>query len=258
MIKSTKVSAIIALIIFCSVNSLAVDIENESENEGYKYTYNIEEEDAEAYDPYEKLNRKIFAFNAALDRFTLRPIAVFYKNVTNDYTRDRVRSFADNINTPLTFVNQVLQTKFNQALKTFWRFTINTTLGVGGLFDIASKFGLNYDRQTFGNTLAYYGVGPGPYLVLPFFGSTNARDVTDSTITNDALNPIKYKLHKDFKSALTATKIIHDRATILPFSDHIEKDSTDPYVAVRSAVHQNRESKVEYPKGFKYPETSNP
>ncbi|MGI4775874.1 MAG: MlaA family lipoprotein [Janthinobacterium lividum] len=254
--RPTKIFTIITLVVCSSLNSLALDIENEKE--GYKYTYNIEEEDAEAYDPYEKLNRKIFAFNAVLDHFTLRPIAVFYKNVTNDYTRDRVRSFTDNINMPLTFVNQILQMNFNKASRSFWRFAINTTLGVGGLFDVASKVGLNYDRQTFGGTLAYYGVGPGPYLVIPFFGSNNARDVTDSIITNDALNPIKYKLHKDFKLALTGTKLIHDRAAILPFSDHVEKDSADPYVAIRSAVHQNRESKVEYPSGFKYPETSNP
>lgn len=238
-----------------TANVLAEKIQSDTE---YKNTYSIDQDVFEVYDPYEKLNRKIFAFNSTLDHFILRPVAVFYKNITNDYVKARVGSFTDNVNMPLTVVNYGLQLKFDNTMKSLWRFIINTTLGVGGLFDVASKFDLNPTRQTLGSTFARYGVGPGPYLVVPFFGSTHARDVTDNIYSNSALNPLKYHLHRDFKTGFTVTKLVHDRAVALPFTDHITRSSTDPYIAVRSAIHQNRESKIEYPEGYEPPDPSNP
>jgi phospholipid-binding lipoprotein MlaA len=236
-------------------NASAEKIQSDSE---YKNTYSIDQDIHEVYDPYEKLNRKIFAFNSVLDHFMLRPVAIFYKNITNDYVKARVGSFTDNVNMPLTVVNYGLQLKFDHTMKSLWRFLINSTLGVGGLFDVASKLNLNPTRQTLGSTFARYGVGPGPYLVIPFFGSTNARDVTDNIYTNNALNPLKYQFHKDFKLGFTGVKLVHDRAIALPFTDHITKTSTDPYVAIRSAIHQNRESKIKYPKGYEPPQTPSP
>ena len=233
-------------------NSYAEEIQSENK---YKNTYSIDQDVLEVYDPYEKLNRKIFAFNSVLDHFILRPVAIFYKNVTNNYIKARVGSFTDNINMPLTVVNYSLQLKYENTMNSLWRFIINTTFGIGGLFDVASKFDLNPTRQTFGSTLARYGVGPGPYLVIPFFGSTNARDVTDNIYTNGALK--RYQFHRDFRWGVTGVKLVHDRAVALPFTDHIAKTSTDPYIAIRSAIHQNRESKVRYPEGYKSPRPPN-
>jgi len=213
----------------------------------YKYNENYKNDEKtydEVYDPYQKLNRKIFAFNSVLDHLILRPIAVGYKNITNDYTKARVGNFIDNINEPLTIVNYTIQLNANGTLKSLWRFIINTTLGVGGLFDIASKVNLNSNPQTFGNSLAHYGVGPGPYLVIPFFGGTNARDVTDSLFSNNALNPLKYSMHRDFKVIFASTKLVHDRTKILPFTDHVAKTSTDPYITIRTSIHQNREYRI--------------
>lgn len=227
----------------------------------YHYNYNLDDDDDQAssnycpnaYDPYEKINRKIFMFNSVLDYFLLRPVAIFYRDVTNDYIKARVGSFTENINVPLTTVNYTLQKDPENVLRSFWRFMINTTFGIGGLFDVASKMGLTVTPQTFGSTLAHYGVGPGPYLVIPFFGGTNGRDFTDSLFTNTYLNPLKYPLHSDFKLGLTATKLVHDRMVLLPFTDYVTQNSTDAYVSIRSSIHQNRESVVQYPENFKCP-----
>jgi len=207
----------------------------------------------EVYDPYEKLNRKIFAFNSTLDYIILRPLAVGYKNLTNDYVKARVNSLVGNIDTPLTAVNYGLQLNYDKTMKSVWRFLINTTLGIGGLFDVASKVGLPSDRQTFGNTLAHYGVAPGPYLVLPIIGSTNSRDMTDPIFTNYALNPLMYYTNTNFELGVLATSKINDRYNVLPFSDYVMKNSLDPYVAIRSALHQAREASVQYPENFKCP-----
>ncbi|MFY9589424.1 MlaA family lipoprotein [Rickettsia endosymbiont of Halotydeus destructor] len=219
-----------------------------------KYNYNNSTVGcSQIYDPYEKLNRKIFAFNSVLDYLFLRPLAVGYKKVTNDYTKARISSFVDNIDTPLTTVNFGLQLNYNKTMKSVWRFLINTTLGVGGLFDVANKVGLPADRQTFGSTLAHYGVGPGPYLVLPIIGSTNGRDMTDSLFTNYALNPTTYYTHRDFELIILGVNKINDRYVVLPFSDYVMKNSTDPYIAIRSALHQAREASIQYPTNFKCP-----
>ena len=207
----------------------------------------------EVYDPYEKFNRKIFAFNSVLDYIFLRPLAIGYKNLTNDYMKARVNSFVSNIDTPLTAVNYGLQLNYDKTMRSVWRFIINTTLGIGGLFDVAGKVGLPSDRQTFGSTLAHYGVAPGPYVVLPFIGSTNARDMTDSVITNYAFNPLMYYTHRDFEIGLFATNKINDKYNVLSFSDYVMKNSLDPYVAIRSALHQAREGSVQYPENFKCP-----
>lgn len=208
---------------------------------------------SQIYDPYEKLNRKIFNFNLAVDNISLRPLAIGYKKITNDYTKARVNSFVSNIDTPLTAVNYGLQLNYDKTMKSIWRFLINTTFGVGGLFDVANKIGLPPERQTFGSTLAHYGVGPGPYLVLPFIGSTNARDMLDSLFTNYGLNPIMYYTHTDFELIVFAINKVNDRYAVLSLSDYVMKNSTDPYITTRSALHQAREASIEYPKNFKCP-----
>ncbi len=211
----------------------------------------------EIYDPYEKFNRKIFAFNSVLDCIILRPLAVGYKNLTNDYVKARVNSFVGNIDMPLTAVNYGFQLNYDKTMRSVWRFIINTTLGIGGLFDVAGKVGLPSDRQTFGNTLAHYGVGPGPYLVLPFIGITNARDMTDQIFTNYAFNPLMYYTHRDFELSVLAVSKINDRYHVLPLSDCVMKNSTDPYITFRSVLHQAREASIKYPENFKCPKPKN-
>ncbi len=232
------------------VNFFAFTVTANNQN-SEDYSYNYGAVCNQIYDPYEKMNRKIFAFNSVLDRFLLRPVAIGYKNVTNDYSKARVSSFLENINMPVTIINYGLQVDYGQTMKSIWRFLINSTVGIGGIFDVASKIGLKVTVQTLGSTFARYGVAPGPYLVLPFIGSTNLRDMTDTALTNNYFNPIMYMVHRDFAWTVTGVEIIDIRMALLPFTDYVEHNSTDPYIAVRSAIHQNRESKVVYPKNFK-------
>jgi phospholipid-binding lipoprotein MlaA len=219
----------------------------------YKNMYKLDNKSCQVYDPFEKLNRKIYHFNSVVDYFLLRPIAKIYDRITNDYTKARVGSFVNNVTTPLTFVNYGLQADYNNGAKSFWRFLINTTFGIGGLFDVAGKMGLNVQSQTFGSTLARYGVAPGPYLVLPLLGSTMMRDATDPIFTNSYLNPLSYAANRNTRYIFYGGKLVHERAAVLPLTDYIMHNSLDPYIAVRSSVYQNREANVVYPDNFVCP-----
>lgn len=198
-------------------------------------------------DPFESVNRKIFAFNSVLDYFLLRPIAKGYNAVLNDYSRARVTNALNNIRTPLTTVNNTLQLEGHEALVSFWRFAINSTFGLFGTFDVAGQLGVKTPEQTFGSTLARYGVAPGPYLVLPLYGSTGARDMLDVAGADSAMNPFNYFIKKSRKNNISLVKLVSKRGDILPWTDHISKTSADPYVAIRSAYYQNREKDLRYP-----------
>lgn len=235
-------------------SSEALAKKNNDTNNKYDYnTYNQHSTNCGVYDPYEAVNRKIFAFNAIVDTFLLRPIAKGYGRFTNDYTKNRVESFIENVSEPLSTINYTLQGDSDGIFKSFWRFTINSTFGLAGMFDVASKFGLNPPQQTLGNTLAHYGVGPGPYIVLPLYGGISARDASDPLISNNLLNPANYAFHKDFKLAVAGTKILHTRSKIMPFSDYVSKNSPDPYIAIREAIFNSREAKIIYPNGYRCP-----
>jgi phospholipid-binding lipoprotein MlaA len=223
--------------------------------EVYKYNYSlddaVEDECSDLDDPFEKYNRKIFAFNSFLDHFFLKPIAKGYKALFNSYTRDKVGNFVDNFNVPLTTVNNILQLEGKEALVSFWQFAINTTLGVGGLYDVAGPEGVKTLPQTFGSTLARYGVGPGPYIIIPFFSGSSVRDMLDVPILNSAMNPLKYVVHSDFRDGMLLTSLIQKRSELLSFTDYVEKNSTDPYTVIRSSIHQHREKDLRYPTSYR-------
>lgn len=215
------------------------------------YNYDMNQECSDLGDPFEKFNRKIFVFNSVLDHFILKPIARGYLALSNEYTRNRVGNFIDNINVPLTITSNILQLDMSNTFKSFWQFVVNTTIGVGGAYDAAASFDLKTDPQTFGSMLARYGVHPGPYVVLPFFGGMNMRDVLDAPLMDNGLNPLRHALHRDFKLALTAATFVHRRAMIMPFTDYVEKNSPDPYISVRTSLHQVREKVLRYPAGYR-------
>jgi phospholipid-binding lipoprotein MlaA len=255
LVRSILNTAILVIICGFASSSLAA----KKSKDKYAYNYAALNNRCQVYDPYESFNRKIFVVNSVLDTFILRPFAKGYGRFTNQYTKQRIGSFVDNISEPLSTVNYGLQGKSNGMFKTFWRFTINSTFGVLGLFDVASKVGLKAESQTFGNTLGHYGVGSGPYIVLPLFGGMGDRYVINLRINCD-LNLIKtgfiptnHQLHSDFNRVTTVVNIIHKREMIMPFTDHISKNSPDPYIAIRDAIIQQREAQMDYPVGFKCP-----
>ena len=202
-------------------------------------------------DPFEKLNRHIFTFNAVLDHFLLKPVARGYSNMFSDATKARVGNVLENTQVPLTMVNNTLQLEGHNILLSFWQFMINSTLGIGGIEDVARKNGLHVEPQTLGSTLASYGVGPGPYIILPFYPGTSFREMLDTPIANAAMNPLTYKLSRGVKKTITGARLVHERADILPVTDHIEKTSPDPYITIRSYNFQHREKQVRYPSHYR-------
>jgi phospholipid-binding lipoprotein MlaA len=199
----------------------------------------------------EKMNRKIFYFNAFLDHVFLRPFARGYDAVLSDSTKQHVGNFVENIVvTPVTTVNYALQADFGNVLNSFWKFVINSTFGIFGTYDVAGMSGLNPRAQTFGSTLAHYGVPSGKYVVLPILGSTNTRDMLDSFL-NSAMNPAKSHLTKKQNLSILVLDKLHQRYKILPFTDYISRTAIDPYTSIKSAYHQSREKEVVYPAGYK-------
>lgn len=217
-------------------------------NSNYYHSYHLEDACMEYDDPYEKVNRKIFQLNSVLDFFLLRPVAKIYSRFLNDYAQARIDDFVDNIgNTPITFLSYALQLKLENTLLTFWKFTFNTIFGLGGFHDFAKMNGLEVEPQTFGSMLARYGVTPGPYIMLPIFGSTTARDMFDNILP---LNLLTGRLNSRQRSGIRLISMVHKRSELLPFTDSI-MDNPDPYALIRNNYFQINEKKMDYPKSIK-------
>lgn len=192
-------------------------------------------------DPYEDFNRQMFAFNDGLDRAVLEPVAHGYRAVTNEPIREGVGNFADNLNEPLTFVNHILQFQIPDAGATFGRFLVNTTVGIGGIFDPASTMGMQRTKEDFGQTLGKWGVQPGPYLVLPFLGSTNPRDLFGKG-GDVALNPLNYpEFESDDEVRLGIAVIggINAREGAIEAIEEV-RNQIDPYTTVRRLYDRTR------------------
>ena len=132
----------------------------------------------DVYDPLEPLNRRIYSFNYYFDKFLFLPVVNTYAFITPDYVEDRVSNFVSNVFEYRNFYNNLLQLKFKKTGITLARFVVNTTVGVAGLWDPATKWGMPRQYEDFGQTLGHYGVGNGPYLVVPILGPSNLRDAT--------------------------------------------------------------------------------
>jgi phospholipid-binding lipoprotein MlaA len=200
-------------------------------------------------DPFEAFNRKVFNFNMALDKMFLRPISSIYGKVTPPKLRTAVTNIFNNLYLTNVFVNSLLQGKIKNSLVTFWRFAINSTVGIGGAFDVAGKIGLTPTQENLGNTLAYYGMAPGPYLVLPFFGPTTLRDVSQNIISSyELFNPPYRNLPASYFYGLKTLDIINKRKNTDEILTSITLNSTDLYSELKSLYWQKRENDVKYPK----------
>lgn len=237
------------LVIFC-FSSLLAHAEDEFEYPGANSGSN-NQKCMDIDDPYEKFNRGVFAFNSVLDHFLLKPVARGYRNAANEEFRGKINNAVANTAAPLTMVNNVLQKDPHNALLSFWQFMVNSTFGIGGLENVAKKAGLQTKPQTFGSTLARYGVGPGPFIEIPFLGGRAMRDALDPVILNKVMNPLNYNISKNAEHSITGVKLVSDRSNILPFTEHVAKTSTDPYITIRSAIHQNREKDLNYPSYYR-------
>ncbi len=143
---------------------------------------------SDVYDPIEGFNRRSYAFNYYFDKYVFLPIVAVYEFILPDYVEDRISNFVDNIFEFQNFTNNVLQLKADPAAITLGRFVLNTTVGVAGLWDPATYFGLERQPEDFGQTLGHYGVGDGPYIVLPILGPSNLRDTTGLAVDTVAFS----------------------------------------------------------------------
>ena len=194
-------------------------------------------------DPYEQTNRAIFNANTAIYDISLRPVAGAYITVVPAIIRNRISSGVNNLEEPRVFVNDVLQARPQAAYKTFGRFVINSTLGVGGLFDIATWGGLERQTGDFGQTLYVWGVSSGPYVVLPIFGPSTVRDTFGKAVDEGA-DPGSYAIGRvgGFYSELGVGFI--GSLERIEGLDDVEAGSIDPYLRLRSVYLQKRAAEL--------------
>lgn len=201
---------------------------------------------ADAGDPYETANREIFDLNLKIDRLMLRPTAERYSAYVPEGVRDAVRNALDNIRAPVVFANDLLQGEPRRAGRTAGRFLVNSTLGVAGLFDVGTRLNLESHDEDFGQTLAVWGAGDGPYIVLPMLGPSSPRDAA-GRLVDIALDPtvyIRIKRHVFWEVGREYITILDTRARNLEAFDDIERSSLDFYATARSLYRQHRASEV--------------
>lgn len=254
--RGLKVSiALFVLILSFPSNAVAQDVEPLSdevvigkeplplkEDEGF----GIEEGIAPIYDPIEPFNRIMFHFNDRLYFWVLKPAAEGYSRIVPEKARIGVRRFFSNIRTPLRFVNAVIQFKFKEAGIELSRFLINTTLGVAGFMDIArERWKLFKHEEDTGQTLGFYGAGPGIYINWPIFGPSNVRD-TIGWVGDFFLDPTSYLFPNEGLGVMGiwAYNRINETSLEIGQYETLKEKALDPYIAIRDAYHQHREMAI--------------
>lgn len=199
----------------------------------------ISEGPEEINDPLEGFNRAVFFVNDGLDSILIRPIAYVYGNLVPPFVKRLVSNFFGNLNEPVVFANDLLQLEFEDAGTVAARFLVNSTVGLAGLFDVASEIGLPPHEADFGQTLHAYGVGPGPYLVLPLLGPSNLRDSAGLAV-DTLLNPFTWLLEREENLTIAAGQGLVRREELLAALDALRESSVDYYAALRSLYYQDR------------------
>ena len=197
----------------------------------------------EDVDPFEDINRTVYGFNETVDDNLLEPVSRAYKDHVPEVAQDGVSNFFDNLRDVSTLANQILQFKPVESIETLGRILVNSTIGLGGLFDVASDMGLTTDDEDFGQTMGVWGVEEGPYVVLPLLGPSTVRDGAGLFVdtTSDA-NMIDKTEGIGFISSSTIN-IIDKRVELLPVTDMLDL-SDDPYTMMRSSYLQKRKFDV--------------
>ncbi len=190
-------------------------------------------------DPLEPLNRKIYAFNDVADRYVVRPVAKGYNTIVPKPVRTGVGNFFNNWTYPITIVNGFLQGKFGQGASDTGRFLVNSTIGLLGIFDPASRMNLPEHDEDFGQTFARWGIGQGPYIVLPILGPATMRSGV-GLIGDTLINPVTQLNDSSIRAKLVITWFIESRAALIG-PDEAIRDAYDPYLFVRDAYLQNRQ-----------------
>ena len=206
-------------------------------------------------DPFERLNRTTYAFNDTVDRAVLKPVARAYDAVTPHVVQEGVSNAFGNISDLPTAINDVLQGKPTLALQHVTRFVVNSTVGVLGLFDVATQMGIDRQREDFGQTLGTWGFRSGPYLVLPLLGSSSVRDALALPVDFE-LDPLFYIHEQDVRLGLAGLRVIQERASVLKLEKTVDSVELDPYTFRRDFYLARRRNAIadgEQPKDQKAP-----
>lgn len=211
-------------------------------------------------DPFEPLNRKIFDFNLFVDRILLKPVAEGYRDVLPEFSRNAIRHFLNNLGEPVIFANNMLQGQFKRADETVGRFLMNSTFGLGGIFDIASSNGLERQSGDFGQTLYSWGVPDGPYLVLPILGPSNPRDAVGMGVDGYA-DPFSWLASDYGASSASYSRFgvtgIDERSRNIETFDELQRNAIDFYAQLRSLFRQHRASELRHGEPAPLPELEN-
>ena len=195
------------------------------------------------YDPLEPLNRVVYKFNDTADKAVLKPVAKGYKAVMPTPARTGVGNFFSNLDDVVVTGNDLFQFKFGQAVSDFSRFVFNSSFGVLGFIDVSTSFGLPKHDEDFGQTLGYWGIGSGPYVVLPFLGPSTLRDAAGLYVDSH-IDPVWRVEHVPTRNTLYAVRAVDNRARLLQAERILDQAAIDEYAFVRDAYIQKRRSLV--------------
>jgi phospholipid-binding lipoprotein MlaA len=198
---------------------------------------------SQSNDPLEGYNRAMYSFNDFADRAVIKPVAKVYDAVTPDPISHGISNFFSNLNEITVILNDLLQFKFNQAAHDTGRFLLNSTVGFAGIFDVAGYAGHTKNDEDFGQTLGAWGVQPGAYVVLPFFGPRTVRD-SFGLVADIYTDPVVYIDDVATRNAVAATRIVDNRATLLSAEKVLDEAAIDEYSFVRDAYLQRRQNLV--------------
>lgn len=202
-------------------------------------------EQIEEHDPWEPYNEKMFAFNHdVFDRYLLKPVATAWDKVLPDRVKEGIANAFDNVGMPRRVINNALQGKFKGAGLELTRFVMNSTVGIAGFFDVAKAVGMTKRDADTGQTLGKYGVGPGPYLILPFLPPLDVRDAIGFA-ADVGMDPLNYVIPIVASVGSTAGQTVNTRAENLEFFESVEEATVDLYSAVRNAYLQRRQRAIQ-------------
>jgi len=194
-------------------------------------------------DPWESYNRSIYRFNDTVDRAVMQPVARTYKNYTPGAFQNGVNNFFSNLDDVVVTLNDLLQFKFGQMAQDFTRFAFNSTFGLLGLIDVSSHMGLPKHDEDFGQTLATWGIGSGPYFVLPILGPSTIRD-SAGIVADWQIDPVFTIEDDQARWSAIILRAVDTRAGLLEATALMEKSGIDPYVFMRNAYFQHRENLI--------------
>lgn len=238
-IKNTKFLSLMAVAVLALMASGCASTGANQEN--------VTVGDEQISDPFEGANRGILSFNEVVDKNVIEPVARGYRYVAPKPVRTSVRNVLRNLKSPVIMGNQLLQGDLEGFANASGRLFINTILGVGGIFDIADQGGIPYEPEDFGQTLAVWGVGNGPYVMIPLLGPSTVRDGT-GMVVDSFLDPVRIYMFNHDLEWLHYTRVgvgvIDQREELLDVIDDLRANSFDYYAALRSAYYQRRQAMV--------------